>query len=306
VSERQHEHEPVLLEPLLGLLDPRPGQLILDGTVGLGGHAAALLPRILPGGRYLGLDLDETMLDGAREHLAAGGGEGLYLVKANYADFPGELSRIGAEQVDHMLLDLGVNSAQLQNGARGFSFERDGPLDMRYDRSQKKAAVDLVNALSERDLADLFYRFGQEGLSRKIAKQICRARHGGRITTTRGLVAAVQGARGPGRAPRGGRIHPATRVFQALRVAVNRELENLEAFLEQVVPHLRPGGKLAVISFHSLEDGMVKRFLRRAKAGGTMEELTRRPVVADAEERKRNRRSRSAKLRVGRRLEAGP
>jgi len=305
VSETRHEHEPVLLEPLLRLLDPRPGQLILDGTVGLGGHAAALLPRILPGGRYLGLDLDETMLDGARQRLTAAG-EALYLVKANYTDFPDELPRIGAVQVDHMLLDLGVNSAQLQDASRGFSFERDGSLDMRYDRSQKRTAVDLVNALSERELADLFYRFGQEGRSRKIAKQICRARHGGRITTTRGLAAAVQGARNAGREPRRGRIHPATRVFQALRVAVNRELENLEAFLEQVVPHLRPGGKLAVISFHSLEDGMVKRFLRGAKAAGTMEELTRRPVVADPEERKRNRRSRSAKLRVGRRLEAGP
>jgi len=132
VSETRHEHEAVLVEPLLRLLEPRPGQLILDGTVGLGGHAAALLPRILPGGRYLGLDLDEAMLDGARQRLTAGGGEALYLVKANYSDFPDELPRIGAVQVDHMLLDLGVNSAQLQDASRGFSFEREGPLDMLF------------------------------------------------------------------------------------------------------------------------------------------------------------------------------
>jgi 16S rRNA (cytosine1402-N4)-methyltransferase len=279
--------------------------VIFDGTVGLGGHAAALLPRVLPDGRYIGLDLDEAMLAGARERLSAGAGAALYLVKANYADFPDELARIGVDQVDHMLLDLGVNSAQLADPARGFSFERDGELDMRYDRSQKTRALDLVNALSERELADLFYEFGQEGMSRKIAKQICRVRHGGRITTTRALAAAVESTARRGGEGRG-RIHPATRVFQSLRVAVNCELENLEGFLEHVTRRLRPGGKLAVISFHSLEDAIVKRYVRGQKAAGTMEELTRRPVVADPRERKRNPRSRSAKLRVARRLEARP
>jgi 16S rRNA (cytosine1402-N4)-methyltransferase len=173
---------------------------------------------------------------------------------------------------------------------------------MRFDRRQKRKAIDLVNGMSERELADLFYQFGQEGLSRKIARRICRVRHAARIRTTRELARAVESAVEPGKPARRGRIHPATRVFQALRVAVNRELDNLQAFLGQAARHLRPGGKLAVLSFHSLEDGRVKRFLREAKEAGTMRELTRRPVVADADERRANPRSRSAKLRVAERL----
>jgi 16S rRNA (cytosine1402-N4)-methyltransferase len=298
VSEAQREHLPVLVAPLLQLLEPKPGEVILDGTVGLGGHAVELVPRIMPGGRYIGLDLDEQMLAEARARLAGWREQGVTLVQANYAEFPEVLGAQGLQRVDQLLLDLGVNSAQLDDATRGFSFERDGPLDMRYDQSEAGPALDLVNAASENELADLFYRFGQEGLSRKIARRICQVRRDGRITTTRALAAAVEGAcvaAGKG----AGRIHPATRVFQALRVAVNRELENLERFLEQVCDWLAPGGKLAVISFHSLEDGIVKSFLRRA--ADNMEELTRRPVVADPEERRVNPRSRSAKLRVARR-----
>ena len=193
-----------------------------------------------------------------------------------------------------MLLDLGVNSAQLADAARGFSFDRDGPLDMRYDREARETALEIVNSWGERELADLFYEFGQEGMSRRIAKRICQVRHSGRITTTRVLAAAVESACG-GEA--GGPINAATRVFQALRVRVNRELENLERFLSNVAARLRPGGKLAVISFHSLEDGLVKRFVRQTDG---FEEITKRPVVAEEQERRRNPRSRSAKLRVAR------
>lgn len=301
MSQSPSGHEPVLAGSVLRLLDPQPGRVILDGTVGLGGHAAALLPRILPGGCYIGIDLDEQMLAQARERLSSAPPGAVRLMQANFAEFPECLRELGLGQVDHMLLDLGVNSAQLADPQRGFSFERDGPLDMRYDRRQKTRAEDLVNALSESELADLFYRFGQEGLSRKIAKRICRLRHGARIRTTGVLAQAVEAAvTAAGKQPRG-RIHPATRVFQAIRVAVNRELENLERFLDQVPAHLRPGGRLAVISFHSLEDGLVKRFLRAAKAAGTLRELTRRPVIADAAEREANPRSRSAKLRVAER-----
>lgn len=303
MSARQPEHEPVLLPAVLRLLDPRPGQVILDGTVGLGGHAQALVPRILPGGLYVGLDLDEAMLATARQRLAQAG-SAVRLVQANFAEFPSTLHQLGLEQVDHMLLDLGVNSAQLEDAARGFSFERDGPLDMRFDRKQRRRAVDLVNSLSEGELADLFYRFGQEGLSRRIARRICQVRHEARITTTRALARAVESAVAAGREGGGGRIHPATRVFQALRVAVNDELGNLERCLAQVPDHLRPGGKLAVISFHSLEDGIVKRFLRRAAADGTLVEVNRRPEIADEAERLANPRSRSAKLRVAQRVEA--
>jgi 16S rRNA (cytosine1402-N4)-methyltransferase len=304
VSESRHGHEPVLTESVLRLLDPRPGAVVLDGTVGSGGHAAVLIPRISPGGRYLGIDLDEAMLSVARERLGEAVGETVELYMGNYADFPDCLQRAGLTQVDHMLLDLGVNSAQLDDPGRGFSFEQDGPLDMRFSREQEERAVDLVNRLGERELADLFYRFGQEGASRKIAKRICQVRHEGRIRTTKVLARTVASALASGKGVARGKIHPATRVFQALRVAVNHELENLERFLPQVSRYLRPGGKLAVISYHSLEDGIVKRFLREAKAEGTLREVTKRPVIPDALERKRNPRSRSAKLRVAERTEA--
>jgi 16S rRNA (cytosine1402-N4)-methyltransferase len=298
VGAEQREHQPVLVEQVLHLLEPRPGDVILDGTVGLGGHAAALLPHIMPSGRYVGLDLDEEMLKGARARL----GEGVELHQANFASFPEVLVRAGVRQVDRMLLDLGVNSVQLEDAARGFSFGRDGPLDMRYDRRQELLALDLVNRLSERELADVFYHNGQEPGSRKVAKRICQVRHEGRITSTLALARAVESAYAmSGR--RGGRIHPATRVFMALRIEVNHELDNLREFLRQVPEFLRPGGRLAVISFHSLEDGIVKQFLRAAKAAGTLQEITRRPVVADPQERTGNPRSRSAKLRVAVRQE---
>lgn len=302
MGNTQPEHQPVLAEQVLKLLDPRPGQVILDGTVGLGGHAAVLLPRIMPGGRYLGLDLDEAMLRGARERLATWLERGLELYQADFADFPEVLTRAGVREVDHMLLDLGVNSAQLEDASRGFSFERDGPLDMRFDRRQQQSALELVNGLPEKELADLFYFNAQEGGSRKIAKRICQVRHAGRITTTLALAGAVASAFGGRGGLRRGKIHPATKVFQALRIAVNNELDNLRTCLGRVTEFLRPGGRLAVISFHSGEDGLVKRFLRSSKAAGTWEETTRRPVVADTEERRANPRSRSAKLRVGQRL----
>jgi 16S rRNA (cytosine1402-N4)-methyltransferase len=268
----------------------------------MGGHAAALIPRVTPGGRYIGLDADEVMLSAARARLVDSPDVSVELFHENFADFPTCLHAAGLEQVDLMLLDLGVNSAQLEDTGRGFSFERDGPLDMRFDRRGKRQALDLVNGLPERELADLFYQFGQEGLSRRIAKRICQARRGARIRTTKVLARVVEAAVGPGGGR--GKIHPATRVFQALRVAVNDELGNLERFLEQAPRHLKPGGRLAVISFHSLEDGIAKRVFRAGKTAGTFRELTKRPVIADDVERAANPRSRSAKLRVAERMDA--
>ncbi|TWT40367.1 Ribosomal RNA small subunit methyltransferase H [Phycisphaerae bacterium RAS1] len=300
MNETQFEHQPVLVAEVLRHLDPQPGQVVLDGTVGLGGHAAAILPRILPGGRFIGLDLDDLVLASARRRLAEFGGA-VELVKANYAEFTEVLKTRGLQRVELLLLDLGVNSAQLADPARGFSFDRDGPLDMRFNQDQKKKAIDLVNGLGERELADLFYEFGQEGLSRKIAKRICHARHSGRITTTLQLARAVEAAVVGEGGARSGKTHPATRVFQALRVAVNDEYDNLKRFLAVAPEHLAPGGRLAVISFHSIEDGLVKRSLRDACAAGLLEELTDRPDVASPRERGTNPRSRSAKLRVARR-----
>lgn len=302
VSQKRHGHEPVLVEAVLRLLDPRSGQVVLDGTVGLGGHALHIIPRILPDGRYIGLDLDEAILSAARERLADLDAN-VDLVHGNYADFPDALERLGVRGVDQMLLDLGLNSAQLDDAGRGFSFDRDGPLDMRFDRGQKRQAIDLVNGLSERELADLFYEFGQEGASRRIARRICEARKSGRIRTTRVLARAVEAALTSAGGVSRGKTNPATRVFQALRVATNHELENLKRFLEHVAARLNPGGRLAVISFHSLEDGIVKCFLREARTAGVLRELTKRPVVADARERGANVRSRSAKLRVAERTE---
>jgi 16S rRNA (cytosine1402-N4)-methyltransferase len=303
VSARGIEHRPVLVEPLLRHMNPQPGQVVVDGTVGLGGHAAAILPRIVPGGRYIGIDIDAEMLAVARDRLAEYAEPLLTLFQGNYAEFLDVLARVGISQVDHVLVDLGVNSAQLDEPARGFSFDRDGPLDMRYDRTQKRQALDLVNSLSESELADVLYEYGQEGQSRKVARRICQIRHELRILTTRVLAQAVESVYGFG-GEGGGRTHPATRVFQALRIAVNRELDNLAAFLGRAAAAIRPGGTLSVISFHSGEDGMVKRFLRAARQDGIFEEVTRRPEVADATERNANPRSRSAKLRVARRLGA--
>ncbi|MBK9119637.1 MAG: 16S rRNA (cytosine(1402)-N(4))-methyltransferase RsmH [Phycisphaerales bacterium] len=293
------QHEPVLLTAVLQHIDPQPGDVILDGTVGLGGHATALLPRIQPGGRYIGLDLDPLMLAQARERLVEWLDRGLSLHHANYADFPTVLAECGLSEVRHMLLDLGANSAQFEDAGRGFSFDRDGPLDMRFDPGGDVRALDLVNRLSEAELADLFWRNGQESASRRIAKRICQVRHSGRITTTLALAGAVASA-GAGE----GKTHPATRVFQALRIAVNRELENVERCLSAVTEHLRPGGRLVVISFHSLEDALVKTFLRAARQAGTFEELTKRPVIADTAERRANPRSRSAKMRAAARMDA--
>lgn len=298
VSAVVPEHQPVLVRDVVEHLAPVPGQAILDGTVGLGGHARALIPRLLPDGVYIGLDVDAAMLATARENLAEFPSESVHLRCANYAAAGEVLSDVGWPQVDGVLLDLGVNSAQLEDEHRGFSFDREGPLDMRFDREHKRQALDLVNGLSESELADLFYAYGQESQSRKIAKRICEVRHEGRITTTRGLANAVASVFGHS----GGKTHPATRVFQALRVAVNQELDNLEQFLGQITEWIRPGGRLVVIAFHSLEDGLVKRFLRSGKQAGTFRELTKRPVIASSQERGANPRARSAKLRAAERL----
>ena len=288
-------HVPVLPAALLEILSPKPGQVMLDGTVGCGGHALVLAPALAPGGRYIGLDVDETMLQTAEARLNAIKDPKITLVRSSFAEFPSVLENAGMKHVDHMLLDLGVNSAQLDDERRGFSFDRDGPLDMRLDPGQKQTATDLVNGLNERDLSELFWQFAQEPASRKIAREICVRRRERRMTTTRMLAQAVEAVY-ESRAR--GRTHPATRVFQALRIAVNRELENLTTFLSQAFSHLRPGGKLAVISFHSLEDKAVKKHMRAAANAGKVKILTRKPIVPETSERRENPRCRSAKLRV--------
>ena len=294
------EHIPVLLAETLDLLAPQPGEVVLDGTVGGGGHARALLERVLPGGRLIGLDRDADVLKVAAANLPADSAQ-CVLAQANFADFAEVLDGLGLPAVDVALLDLGVSSFQFDQADRGFSFRNDGPLDMRMDRRGERTAADLVNDLDEQELADLFYQYGQERHSRRIARRIVRQRRKTRIETTGQLARLVLSSQPKNYRGRRFRIHPATRVFQALRIAVNGELENLEEFCRIVAGRLTVGGRAGVISFHSLEDRIVKRAFRGLAKDGELELLTRKPVTPSREEQLRNPRSRSAKLRVARR-----
>jgi 16S rRNA (cytosine1402-N4)-methyltransferase len=262
----------------------------VDGTVGLGGHAAELLRRSAPDGRLLGIDRDGETLERARAALLPFASRAR-LVHGDYREIP---ALLGGEKAAGILLDLGLSSAQLDEPERGFSFQAEGPLDMRMDRTRGETAGEVVNRRPERELADLIYRYGEEPASRRIARAIVEARRRSRIETTTALAEIVRGAAGRSRRPG---LHPATRTFQALRIRVNRELEALGATLEALALCLAPGGRLAVIAFHSLEDREVKVTFRALLAQG-FAALTRRPIRPSAEEVRENPRARSARLRA--------
>jgi 16S rRNA (cytosine1402-N4)-methyltransferase len=289
-------HVPVLLAETLELLAVRPGGLYVDGTVGLGGHAEAVLRASAPDGRLLGLDRDGETLVRARERLAPFG-ERARLEQADHREIP---ERLGEEKADGILLDLGISSVQLDDAERGFSFQAEGPLDMRMDRSRGETAADLVNRMRERDLADLIYTYGEEPASRRIARAIAEARERQPIATTTELADVVRRAAGRSRRPG---LHPATRTFQALRIRVNRELDGLGEALERTAQCLRPGGRLVVIAFHSLEDRAAKEAFRSLAARG-FRPLTRKPVRPGEAEVRVNPRARSARLRAVLREEA--
>ena len=282
-------HIPVLSNVILRLLDPRPGQVIVDGTVGAGGHTRLLAEKVAPTGRVIGLDQDPTMLDLARPRLA---GLPVTLVHRNFEDLPCVLQELQLGPVDAILADLGFCSDQLANPERGLSFQHDGQLDMRLDTTRGEPASALVRRLREQELADIFWQYGEERHSRRIARKIVEARQTTPLATTGQLAELIRSC-----VPRskGHAIDPATRVFQALRIAVNDELGALERFLVQLPKCLKPGGRAAVISFHSLEDRLVKRAFRQPEL---WEQLTRKPVTADDAECRENPRARSAKLRV--------
>lgn len=301
-------HRPVLYNEIIHALQPHQGGLYVDGTVGAGGHAWGILEASSPDGRLLGLDLDPHALDLARERLAPYG-ERAVLVQASYTTLLQQLKVLGWSAVDGILLDLGLSSMQLDTPQRGFSFQTDAPLDMRFDPAAPVTAADLVNDLPENELADLLYRYGEERKSRQIAREIVRSRP---VGTTRQLAQIV--ARAVGR--KASKIDPATRTFQALRIAVNRELDAVEEVLPKAVQALKPGGRLAVISFHSLEDRIVKQFFRKESQDcicpprqpvctcghkATLAEQNRQPITPSEAEVKENPRSRSAKLRVSER-----
>jgi len=295
------EHVSVLLDEVLDWLRPRAGGQYIDGTVGNGGHAAAVLAHSEPDSRLLGLDADPAAVEVAHERLAEYG-ERVTIVSASFREIADIVAAQQLGPVDGILLDLGISSRQLDAGGRGFSFRLDEPLDMRFDPTRGESAAELLDRADESEIADILYQFGEEHRSRRVARAIVRERERAPISTTARLLAVVESALGPKR----GRVHPATKSFQALRIAVNDELGALETVLPAAASVLAPGGRLAVISFHSLEDRRVKQFFR---AGGTdaapLAELTRKPIVPTAEESERNPRARSAKLRVAERIVAG-
>jgi 16S rRNA (cytosine1402-N4)-methyltransferase len=303
------EHSPVMRDEVLEYLQCRPGGLYIDATLGLGGHAWAILEKIQPGGLLIGIDRDKDSLEKARRHLQPYS-DSIRLLHENFKNLPLILNRLGIKPVDGILLDLGVSSYQLLRPERGFSFDSDDPLDMRLDRSQYLTAASLVNDLPEARLADLIYRFGEERNARRIAAAIVAARAEARITRCSQLAHVI---RRTVRRRNPGSIDPATRTFQALRIAVNQELEGLDDFIINALSFLRAGGRLVVISFHSLEDRIVKRSFRllaglcicgRAPELCTCPRqeharlLTTRPLTPGEAELAMNPRSRSAKLRA--------
>lgn len=303
-------HQPVLYQEVLGALAPQTGKSYLDGTVGAGGHAEGILTASAPQGRLLGLDLDPEALAITRQRLFAFQ-DRVILRQASYRDAAAVLEEIGWGPVDGILLDLGVSSMQLDRPNRGFSFRESGPLDMRFNPAGGTSAADLVNLLDEKSLADLIYEYGEERYSRRIARAIVSARP---FQTTGELAALIKKAVPAGYDPH---IHPATRTFQALRIATNQELETISQALPALTECLAPGGKIAIISFHSLEDRLTKQFFKQESKDcicppsqpictcghkATLKVLTRKPISATEEEMRRNPRSRSAKLRVAEKI----
>lgn len=299
---RDARHVPVLLDAVLAALAPRPGQVVVDCTTGLGGHAAALLARVQPGGRVIGIDFDPANLALARAALGAApvsGGGRFDLFHNNFAALPAVLAEAGVEHVDGLVADLGVASPQIDDPARGFSYRRPGPLDMRMDPTRGRPAWELVNRLPAPELAAAFRELGDEDDADRIAALIAERRASRPITTTDDLAAIVCAARGFTlvRAA-GAKLHPAARTFQALRMLVNRETANLDRLLAVLAAHLAPGrGVAAIISFHSGEDRRVKAAFRDGLRAGVYSATSPDPVIATEAEQRANPRSRSAKLR---------
>ena len=292
MSKPATKHVPVLLNEVLEVLDVRSGQTVVDGTLGGGGHARSLSERVGPSGRVIGIDRDPLAVDTVSSDLP----DNVTATVGNYADIPEILMALRISRVDAILLDLGFSSDQLASATRGFSFHSEGDLDLRFDPMRGEPAYRLVNRLKEKHLADLIYEFGEEKFSRRIARKICERRHEHPIRTARQMADLVRSC-----VPRSRNhsIDPATRTFQALRIAVNEELKWLTVAVRRLPECLAPGGRIAIISFHSLEDRIVKTGLRQDTR---LELVTRRPITASESEIARNPRSRSAKLRAARRI----
>jgi len=287
-------HIPVMVKEALEVLDLRQGGIYVDATVGLGGHAAEILKLIGERGRLIGIDRDEEALRIAKERLAD---ERVLLMKGRFSMMRDLLNEAGIKEVDGVLFDFGVSMMQFKDMHRGFSFISDEPLDMRMDRSQALKAEDIVNTYPESELERIFREYGEERLSAKIARAVVNARRKKRIATCAELAGIVAGVYG-----RRGRLHPATRTFQALRIAVNDEINEIHKGLGSSISILRSGGRLCAISYHSLEDRAVKNFLRNAEREGLLRIITKKPLSPGYEEIMSNPSARSAKLRGAERL----
>jgi len=282
-------HIPVLLDEVIQFLDPKPGGRFIDATLGAGGHTLAILERSAPDGKVLAIDQDESALSNAKATLESFGSR-IVFEHSSFRAVRAIAEANGFAACDGVLADIGISSMMVDDPSRGFSFMREGPLDMRMDRNQAMTASEVVNTYSEKAIADIIYNFGEERRSRPIARSIVRSRP---LHTTTDLVRAIERVSG---GKRYGQIHPATRTFQGLRIYVNDELTSLEEFIDSSMAVLRPGGRLVVIAFHSLEDRIVKQRFRAATATGRV--LTKKVVTAGDEEVQRNPRARSAKLRA--------
>ncbi len=295
-------HRPVLFQEVLDMLAPEAGGVYVDGTLGGGGHSLAIADRIGPAGLVISIDRDAAALDRVEARLArepAANRGTVRMAQTNYADFPAVLEMLGIEKVNGFLLDLGLSSDQLADRTRGFSFNADGDLDLRFDVTEGEPAWQLLARRSAEEIAEIIFRYGEERFSRRIAREIVRRRETEPIRKASQLAEICRRVipAPPGRDRQ--RIDPATRTFQALRIAVNDELGSLERFLRRAPDRLLPGGKIAIISFHSLEDRIVKTAFRDTPG---LEVLTRKPIEAGQTEQQENPRARSAKLRVARRV----
>jgi 16S rRNA (cytosine1402-N4)-methyltransferase len=317
MSTHEPSHTPVLLNSVLTYALPENGKIFADLTFGLGGHSRAILEKFPELEKLVAIDRDNEILNYSCKTL---NDPRISRFQAKASDLKAILSLIGIPFVDGILLDLGVSSWQLDNAERGFSFSKPGPLGMRMNQDSGETASDLINNLEKSELKSIFFRYGEEKFSKSIAEAICRERKKSPITTTDRLAGIVTSAI-PKKFTAKSHIHPATRVFQALRIAVNQELEELEAFLETSIECLNPGGYLCIISFHSLEDRIVKKFFQQQNKGcicppyfpvctckilPKLEILTKKPIFADEKEKRSNPRSRSARLRAAKKIERKP
>ena len=294
-------HVPVMLQEVLDFLRLAPGQIIVDATLGTGGHALEILKRITPGGRLIGIDRDENSLAICRQRLMEFKASAEF-VQANFVNLDQVLANLGIENIDGIVFDLGISSYQLLDAQRGFSFQQEGPLDMRLDKSSYICAFDLINNLNENEISLMLWNFGQERWHNRIARLLVQERRNAPIATTKQLANLVMRAIPRRYRKSYYRIHPATRTFQAVRIAVNRELEILESAMKKAVDILKKQARICVISFHSLEDRAIKHTFRALKADGLIDIITAKPLIPGIGEIEANPSSRSSKFRVAERI----